>query len=262
MNTRNPDPTSEAPAAIQQQQTDSPEPKRILAGLQASRLVWYVLLDLSVRPFLILDALDGTGTVLGILFFNRIQDERQLPVPCTVDDTGHKPACAMVLTVEYSEEGAAGSWMWPTKQPVMAANVDANAVNMAIDAYIEPVVARVTATFKQLLDDRLKAQDEAVQALLNSHSELLKDTVAKMQNQIIPFPVLGDGHLLESESATRTATGADLAMRGGSLGASGTGAVADPTPQTGEQTQANQAADAGTQAAEQSGGKETATAGS
>lgn len=244
-------PATESSAAIKQPTTGDAgalvtdavlqEPPRVLAGLTAARLVWYFLLDLSVRPFLILDAGDGSGKVLGVLFFNGSLDERQLPVPLVSDPSGHKPTLSVVVEADYTEDAEAGKWRWPERQPVMAAGVDADAINVAVAAMMEPVIKRVVQSFKDDLADKLEAQTAKVQELLDANGELLKDTVAKIQHPVLPG-------IASAESAGAASGGPAL--------------VADPEPQTGEQTQATQAADAGTQVAEQSGGKETATAGS
>lgn len=165
---------------------------RVLAGLIAGRLVNFVMADESVRPFLVVIPNDATGPVNGVLFIDGPHDRQLCPRNIAPEQSGAFPEVAVRLVdVAYSELHEPGSWHWPAKQPVIAAGIDANAINTAVAMMMEPVVARMR---QQIIDDvsvRIEGLQKLLQDSLDSHSELLNDTLAKIKHPVLQMPSSG-----------------------------------------------------------------------
>lgn len=151
--------------------------KRLLDGLQAGRIVNYVLLDKSIRPLLVLDPLDGTGKVDGDLFFMPATDLGNLPEPLTAGPSGHVPEFVVGLRgVPYDPSvGDAddltsfptpGTWHWPKKPAVMAAGIDAVAINVLALAAVSEILESFRAEILQTVNQKLETTVTSVNALL------------------------------------------------------------------------------------------------
>lgn len=164
------------------------ETPRIIAGLQEGRIVDYRLNDGTVRPIIVVCAGDRTGLIAGVLFFKGREDNRNHPMPLPTDESGHLPSHSVLLIdVPYSEDATPGSWGWPTKQAVIAAGVDANAINTTVMAILEPILQRIQKQLLDVVNEKLDANVDTVNKLMDSHSAAVKEVLAEAKQ-----PVLGE----------------------------------------------------------------------
>lgn len=154
-------------------------PPRIIAGLVPGRLVNYVMKDGAIRPFLVVEAFDGRGLVNGILFFDGKNDAANHVHHLQVHDSGFLPShSAWTPGVDFDATGALtpGTWHWPLKQPVVASGVDAEAIRTLIEAELPKLVS--IQDVKTFVTEKLLEHTNTVQALLDSHSQMVTEAVS------------------------------------------------------------------------------------
>jgi hypothetical protein len=172
-------PTSAEPADHQVEQTEV----RKLVGLVAGRIVNYVMANGVVRPFLVVNAFDGEGTVNGLLFFDGINDAKIQVVHPKPEPSGALPVFAMLIaSVSYSEDLLPGTWHWPQKQGVVASSVDPEALATQLMGVNENALQKTARELElrivDMVDEKLDAHLKAANELLDGFKQLLEDLSA------------------------------------------------------------------------------------
>jgi hypothetical protein len=149
-------------------------PKRKLVGLVAGRIVNYVMKGFGVRPLLIVNPGDGSGSVNGVLFFDGISDGDNFPAALgtvtTIDTFGRQLLSVLVKGVPHDFEGAEGSWHFPWREPApMAAGVSAEVLNTLLEAKL--------AAFYESLDEKLQATVDTCNQIAENSSKLVKEAL-------------------------------------------------------------------------------------
>lgn len=172
-------PTSAEPADHQVEQTEV----RKLVGLVAGRLVNYVMANGVVRPFLVVNAFDGEGTVNGLLFFDGINDAKIQVVHPRPEPSGALPVFAMLIaSVSYSEDLLPGTWHWPQKQSAVASSVDPEALATQLMGVNENALQKTARELElrivDMVDEKLDAHLKAANELIDGFKQLLEDLSA------------------------------------------------------------------------------------
>lgn len=157
---------------------------RVLVGLQAGRIVNYVMRNFKVRPMVILEPFDGNGAVNGLLFFDGLNDNGNFPNPRRIGDSGQCSQTAeWIEGAEFREpfddggELTPGTWHWPVAARVRASSVDANAIETIVEQLVAKVREELLGNQEQLIltiNEKLNATVSKVDDMLDSHSQLVQ----------------------------------------------------------------------------------------
>lgn len=161
-----------------------------LAGLQAGRIVNYVMANGKVRPFIIVEPWDSTGIVNGVLLFDGSNDKGNFAqmlghVPDDISEAdladlqnsqaayhpeiqGVKQLCAeLIYSAPYSDTPKPGTWHWPKRDAIQAASVDPAALQTQLEALVSTDVEAAKADLLQQANMKIQALAESVQAALD-----------------------------------------------------------------------------------------------
>lgn len=147
-----------------------PVEQRAAAGLQAGRIVNYVMLDGSIRPLIVVRVWQSgpvPGYINGVLIFDGLNDASNFPSrldynPQTEIGQGPfgpimKVLCEeWVTSTHYDEAKSPGTWHWPDRATRCGAE------------------SRIKDMLGPWLDAKLQAHLDTVNRLLDSHSEVLQ----------------------------------------------------------------------------------------
>lgn len=151
-------------------------PKRI-AGLLGGRIVNYVMGNDEVRPLIVVNPFDSTGILNGVLLFDGRSDLGKFPVALgsvNVADLHENQLCTLfVQGVAFDDEGAPGTWHWPSRQPVVAAGLDAS----VLETFREELLAT--------MNQKLQSTVESVNNALDSHAELVRSAISEVKTPVV-----------------------------------------------------------------------------
>jgi len=159
------------------------EPRKV-AGLVAGRIVQYVMVGGETRPMIVVNPLDGTGTVNGVLFFDGSNDRDKHPLPLMAGPSGHAPECARWITSAAFDNGdapAPGTWHFPSTDPRQT---------VAMGLIAQSAQESFTAELLAIVNEKLRVTVESVNEMLEGHYRTLAAAIdnASREGTLSPVP--------------------------------------------------------------------------
>jgi hypothetical protein len=151
---------------------ETPAAPRVLAGLQAGRIVNYVMKNGDIRPMLIIALIESAvaNTVRGIVFHDGSGDVRNFPLMLLAGPSGHVPDHVALVNAPFDDdEELPGTWHWPTKQPVIAASVDNGNLELLVTGLMSSVLEQFKAELLALVNAKCDVLSKSVGDALDGH---------------------------------------------------------------------------------------------